>query len=490
MKLLQVCLFILMTTALFAETETTVTIKGKIKGEIPEEVMYSLPIKGICNLSFKAAVTPDKNGRFSFTVDTDRAAFLKVGIYGFWARTMVVEPGETYELEIDRRPTPNTFVVKGRGEAGQMLYLDLPQPSFMQETARPYVEKTDAAAIEGELLQERNTQIKQFDDLLKAGAISPEFYELVEADRHCFYAGVIGSVGLIKFFEDNRKKDGQFTDAIKAMWGNAYGDWPARSEQMMRSYWYFQTTKSWLNYLEYTNEDFSEEALSTIYKDGLIHTHNLEIARQHLSSEALAFYTAAYIQYEAFQKKYEKELIDLYEQFRKDYPESPYTVHLTPMIEPIVDFHQKKQDDFGDGISFVQNSEQINSLAELVSTLKGKKVYVDVWATWCGPCKQEFAYNAELQELAQSTDTQILYISVDDAEREQQWKDMIKFYDLRGHHVRVNVALEKELRELFGEGGMIAIPWYMIFDEAGELAETHANRPSELKALGKALNKI
>jgi thiol-disulfide isomerase/thioredoxin len=491
MKLINCCLFMLMTTALLAaNVNTRVTIQGAIRGDLPEEIMYTIPVNGTCNYAFKATLVPEKNGRFFISFDVDRVSFMKFGIYGEWGKTMIVEPGETYELEIDRRSEPNPIAIKGKAEAAQMLYLDLPQPGFLQQTARFYVPETDAGKIKTELLAKQDQEIAGFRELLDQKKISKDLYELVELDRQCFYAGVIGSVALIKFFEDNRNQDGQFTEEIKAMWANAYGDWPARAPEMMRSGWYLQTTESFLDYQDYMDESFSEEKMKAIYEANKLHTHNLEVAEKYLSGEPLAFFKAVYLHYEAFQKKYEQELVDLFEQFKRDYPNSPYPAYIAPMIEPIVAFHRQAQADFGEDIRFVENGEQMGSLEELVATLKGKKVYIDVWATWCGPCKQEFVHNSDLQEVTKATDTEILYISVDKPEAEKQWKDMIKYYDLRGHHVLVNPALEKELRELFGQGGMISIPWYMLFDKEGQLAETHASRPSELKQLRKALEKI
>lgn len=142
-----------------------------------------------------------------------------------------------------------------------------------------------------------------------------------------------------------------------------------------------------------------------------------------------------------------------------------------------------------DGIHFLDNSE-IQSLEQLIEALNGKKVYVDVWATWCGPCLQEFEYNPGLQEIAKAQDVNLLYISVDEPRRERQWKEVIAAYNLRGYHIRVNAALERELRALFGKGGGVELPWYMIFDEQGRLAEKHARRPSQGKGLKKQLKRI
>ena len=51
--------------------------------------------------------------------------------------------------------------------------------------------------------------------------------------------------------------------------------------------------------------------------------------------------------------------------------------------------------------------------AEKLSKLKGKLVYVDFWASWCGPCRQSFPWMNEMQGKYGSKGLQIVGISLD-----------------------------------------------------------------------------
>ena len=115
-------------------------------------------------------------------------------------------------------------------------------------------------------------------------------------------------------------------------------------------------------------------------------------------------------------------------------------------------------------------------------------MFVDIWATWCGPCKAEFAYRNELASILQSKNIGMLYLSIDKQEKDTQWKEMMKFYNLEGYHVRAGEELVSDLRRIYNQKGMIAIPWYLIIDENGTIVVEHAKSPSQIKELEKQLN--
>ena len=116
--------------------------------------------------------------------------------------------------------------------------------------------------------------------------------------------------------------------------------------------------------------------------------------------------------------------------------------------------------------------------------LKGKKVYIDIWATWCIPCKIEFKENNIVDSFLQKNNISKLYISLDDIKEKGTWKNDIKKFALFGYHIIANQALINNLKELlYSKDEMFTIPRYAIIDDKGNLVNVNAPKPSNTDML-------
>lgn len=107
-----------------------------------------------------------------------------------------------------------------------------------------------------------------------------------------------------------------------------------------------------------------------------------------------------------------------------------------------------------------------------LSDFEGKYVYIDVWATWCGPCKKETPYLKELKEKFAGKNIEFIQISVD--EKKSDWVTMVNEKNLDGIQLFAN-GWDNDLCNHFKING---IPRFILIDKSGNIINSNADRPS------------
>ncbi len=126
--------------------------------------------------------------------------------------------------------------------------------------------------------------------------------------------------------------------------------------------------------------------------------------------------------------------------------------------------------------------------------LRGKYIYVDIWATWCGPCKAEIPYLKELEHEYQGRNIQFLSLSVDDDrthgdswdKARADWKAMIADKELGGIQLFAPDGWKSDFVTAYKVKG---IPRFILIDPDGNIVTPDAPRPSspKLKTLFQSL---
>ena len=124
-----------------------------------------------------------------------------------------------------------------------------------------------------------------------------------------------------------------------------------------------------------------------------------------------------------------------------------------------------------------------SSVGEIVRSIldenRGKLVYIDVWATWCGPCKSEMPYSNKLMQDMEGRDVVFVYLCVDSDE--QTWKADLDKMQMTGLQYYLDKEQSTALRQAFEING---IPEYLLFDRTGTLA-ARGLRPSDERTKAK-----
>ena len=489
MKLNQLILMVLI-VGLFAcqNSKNKIFIQGEITGEIPEKVEYTNPIHGICNGWFTKSVSPDSLGKFQMEIESKEAIFIKIRTSYAEKGTIIAEPGKTYTARFDLNNKENPFSVTDNSAIIQQTYNKLPNSENIQLGVREFARDTIASKIKETIEQRRIAEIAEFEKMLSEKVISKEVLDLVKTDRNCYYDAVLATVAWMKDLMVIQGSEKIFPKDFENLWEETFKQAFFSNSKIVKSPGFPPYAENYIYFQEHIKGNYAKEKLEALMKIAQTKNYPVSKAKEYLPPEVCEDYLAHYLYGESFQKRYEKELIGLFDDFKADYPKSEYIPYIAPLIDEIIRFHKTADLGFSEEIKFVEAYQKRNTLTEIAKTLPFGKIYVDVWATWCGPCKAEFEHREQLKTLLQQNGIQMLYISIDRDQDSTQWKNMIKFYKLEGFHVRANEELDAELRKIYDKGGSISIPWYILTDNDGNIVKKHASRPSQLNELEKEIN--
>lgn len=110
--------------------------------------------------------------------------------------------------------------------------------------------------------------------------------------------------------------------------------------------------------------------------------------------------------------------------------------------------------------------------------LKGKYVYIDVWATWCGPCIAEIPALKEVEKAYHGKNIEFVSLSVDRPDAYEKWKQMIKDRELGG----IQLLADNNFQSQFVQDYVIqGIPRFILIDPDGNIVNSNAQRPSNPK---------
>ncbi len=134
----------------------------------------------------------------------------------------------------------------------------------------------------------------------------------------------------------------------------------------------------------------------------------------------------------------------------------------------------------------ITDGEQL--FRKIIEPYKGKVVYLDVWGTWCGPCKDMMQYAGSAKKLFEGKDVIFLYLCNHSSDK--SWKNIIKEYGLTGK-IAVHYNLPDEQQRAIEKFLQVrSFPTYMLIDKEGNIVNRDAPRPNRENDLLNAVYKL
>ena len=114
-----------------------------------------------------------------------------------------------------------------------------------------------------------------------------------------------------------------------------------------------------------------------------------------------------------------------------------------------------------------------------LADFKGKIVFIDVWATWCGPCKEQLPKTRIIENKYKGNNqVAFVYVSVDN--NIEDWKKLLKKEkDFNG--IQIHDPFDNKHQSIWEKYLVWGIPRYILIDQEGKIINSNAPRPSSGK---------
>lgn len=171
-------------------------------------------------------------------------------------------------------------------------------------------------------------------------------------------------------------------------------------------------------------------------------------------------------------------LENIYKEYASTYPDSKYLPVFDKSME---DFFNKTSRRLTTAMKFIEGRDTIHTFKQLIQLVKGKTILLDMWGTWCGPCRSDISkHSAIIKAHFKDKPVDYLYVANLEEENEKGWKELISFYQMEGYHILASAALTKDIMTIVKGTGY---PTYAIIRPDGSIELSKTQYPMNREVL-------
>ena len=476
-------------------------ITGRIKGKHTEYVSLLKPINGFSNETIyeEAIVSKVSNdGFFKLRTDFTDAYFSKITIDNepFW---IVLGPKDSIDIEVDFSEKAADFYdalkVKGTNAKGIWLLNKINYIPFNKfipiHDLISDKRKFSKDSLFAKCSQIIKTQVSPFDTLYDKGEISKPFFEIVKYSlkgillqefihklfQSKYYKNIITIDQALNYFNrEIQLRNYIYNPILKKCYFN---------EILYQKYFELTSLKSaGLNYYRPMKDSllFLKKQPYKISSDFVSWIKNIPPdIKENIWGKAL--YGTANL-FPTFLNK------DDLKYFETTFPQSNFLKLIKNSLGQELLSQDLAQASIEIKIKDSTGSTYKN-IQQLLKEYRDTILYIDVWATWCAPCKYEFRNEKSLDTILKPYTIKRIYISIDDSMFFQEWKKNIFSFHLKGDHLIAGTELQEDLKNIiYSMDEPFSVPRYIIVNKEGYIINKNAPRPGEPGALKFIFDKL
>ena len=420
--------------------------------------------------------------KFEFRIPYSGYSFFGIGFNREYYLPVALQAGDSIHIKAVRTSSSGNYQYKfhftgSNSDAHRIYVKKFFPPGWNFETLND-LSKTEKSYT-GYFLKAKqyiDTFTNDFDSLFQQNLVSKEIYDLYRADtRAILFEHAIKRLAKVKPADSGVKSfiEWNNTKHLMLFYGNA-GD-PILNKTEFGS----RLNQLYLRYIIEMDSTVTDTALKQSYYS------------------YFNYYDTAYREWAwgnllySLRKKYPAETDEETRDvalFKKYYPNSIYVRKLESFKDSMLAERKTQVRSVP-----VIDSVNKNSLAEIFQNISGRFFFIDVWATWCQPCIQEFTYQTSLTKFLEKKKIQEVFLSIDQERDKYKWQNFIKANFLPGYHFLLTNNAQKELVKVLsrksGEGSLF-IPRFLLYDKEANQYYLDLPRPSTGIGLETALDNI
>lgn len=320
----------------------------KIKSDTVKFIEIRNPIDDITLWNNKTdTIYQNSNKEFLFTKEIDKPEFVSIKIGDKHLKSILL-PGKTTTIALH----DSIYVFEGTNKAAMQFLNDVDRPYFSMNESNKYKNDSTAIQIEEKISILKATELDRLQDIINNAEIDSEFEEVLKKEIDYFYALRTSQVVMVKQYSKT-----PIADDLLALLDKTLQQYPLKTNYTPSTWNMYAETilREKGLYDELTAGNITTDTLQNYYKRDELHPFYYNIISSYKDKSVAEKTTATYIINEAKQNKFEKSLISVYEQFQKDFPNSPYEAYLTPDIDKIRAYYKKIAGEMPEDVKLLMN---------------------------------------------------------------------------------------------------------------------------------------